>query len=131
GQVRAGGRGKAGGVKVADDPASAEAAAWQILGMRLRTPQTPPDGITVLRVLVEEASAIAQELYLAVTLDRGRGGHVVMASQAGGMEIEEVAATRPERIVRAWADPALGLPPFQMRALGFRLRPPAGPWEAA
>jgi succinyl-CoA synthetase beta subunit len=120
-QVHAGGRGKAGGVKLADGPAGAETAARQILGMRLRTPQTPPEGITVLKVLVEEASAIAQELYLAVTLDRARGAHVVMASQAGGMEIEEVAAAHPERIVREWADPALGLQAFQARALAFGL----------
>ncbi|HEY7602515.1 MAG TPA: ADP-forming succinate--CoA ligase subunit beta [Methylomirabilota bacterium] len=120
-QVHAGGRGKAGGVKVADDPAGAEVAARQILGMRLRTPQTPPDGITVLKVLVEEASAIATELYLAVTLDRSRSAHVVMASQAGGMDIEEVAATEPEKIVREWADPALGLQPFQARTLAFGL----------
>jgi succinyl-CoA synthetase beta subunit len=120
-QVHAGGRGKAGGVKLADDPAGAEAAARQILGMRLRTPQTPPEGIEVLRVLVEEASAIAAELYLSITLDRGRGAHVVMASQAGGMEIEEVAATHPERILREWAHPTLGLQPFQARALAFGL----------
>jgi succinyl-CoA synthetase beta subunit len=120
-QVHAGGRGKAGGVKVAQDPAAAEAAARQILGMRLRTPQTPPGGITVLNVLVEEASAIATELYLAVTLDRGRSAHVVMASQAGGMDIEEVAASHPEKIVREWADPALGLHPFQARTLAFGL----------
>ena len=120
-QVHAGGRGKAGGVKLADDPAGAEAAARQILGMRLKTPQTPPEGITVLTVLVEEASEIVQELYLAVTLDRGRGAHVVMASQAGGMDIEEVAASHPERIAREWADPALGLQAFQARALAFGL----------
>jgi succinyl-CoA synthetase beta subunit len=120
-QVHAGGRGKAGGVKLAADPAAAEAAARQILGMRLRTPQTPPDGITVLKVLVEEASAIAAELYLAATLDRARSAHVVMASQAGGMDIEEVADTDPEKIVREWADPALGLQPFQARALAFGL----------
>src|SRR5262245_48124077 len=120
-QVHAGGRGKAGGVKLADDPAGAEAAARQILGMRLRTPQTPPDGITVLKVLVEEASPIATELYLAATLDRGRSAHVVMASQAGGMDIEEVAAAHPEKIVREWADPALGLQPFQARRLAFGL----------
>jgi succinyl-CoA synthetase beta subunit len=120
-QVHAGGRGKAGGVKVAQDPAAAEAAARQILGMRLRTPQTPPGGIAVLNVLVEEASAIATELYLAVTLDRGRSAHVVMASQAGGMDIEEVAASHPEKIVREWADPALGLHPFQARTLAFGL----------
>jgi succinyl-CoA synthetase beta subunit len=120
-QVHAGGRGKAGGVKLADDPAGAEAAARQILGMRLKTPQTPPEGITVLKVLVEEASPIAAELYLSITLDRARGTHVVMASQAGGMEIEEVAAAHPEKIIREWADPALGLQPFQARALAFGL----------
>jgi succinyl-CoA synthetase beta subunit len=120
-QVHAGGRGKAGGVKLADSPAAAEAAAGQILGMRLRTPQTPPEGITVLRVLVEEASPIRAELYLSMTLDRGRSAHVVMASQAGGMEIEEVAAAHPEKIIREWADPALGLQPFQARHLAFGL----------
>ena len=120
-QVHAGGRGKAGGVKLADDAASAEAAARQILGMMLKTPQTPPEGIKVLKVLVEEASPIAAELYLSMTLDRGRGAHVVMASQAGGMEIEEVAATHPERIVREWADSALGLQAFQARHLAFGL----------
>ena len=99
-QVHAGGRGKAGGVK---------------------TPQTPPEGIKVLKVLVEEASPIATELYLSMTLDRGRSTHVVMASQAGGMEIEEVAATHPERIIREWTDPALGLQPFQARNLAFGL----------
>ncbi|MBI2527449.1 MAG: ADP-forming succinate--CoA ligase subunit beta [Candidatus Rokubacteria bacterium] len=120
-QVHAGGRGKAGGVKLADDAAAAEAAARQILGMMLRTPQTPPEGIKVLKVLVEEASSIATELYLSVTLDRARARHVVMASQAGGMEIEEVAASHPEKIIREWADPALGLQPFQARALAFGL----------
>jgi len=120
-QVHAGGRGKAGGVKLCEGPADAEGAARQILGMMLRTPQTPPEGIRVLRVLVEEASAVAAELYLSVTLDRARAAHAVMASQAGGMEIEEVAAAHPERIVREWADPALGLQPFQARALAFGL----------
>jgi succinyl-CoA synthetase beta subunit len=120
-QVHAGGRGKAGGVKLADDPAAAEAAARQILGMMLKTPQTPPDGIKVLRVLVEEAFPIATELYLSITLDRARGTHVVMASPAGGMEIEEVAATHPEKILREWTDPALGLQPFQARHLAFGL----------
>src|SRR5438046_841326 len=120
-QVHAGGRGKAGGVKLAEDPAGAEAAARQILGMMLKTPQTPPEGIKVLKVLVEEASPIATELYLSMTLDRGRGTHVVMASPAGGMEIEEVAATHPEKIIREWTDPALGLQDFQARHLAFGL----------
>ena len=120
-QVHAGGRGKAGGVKLAYDPARAETAAKQILGMMLKTPQTPPEGIRVLKVLVEEASPIASELYLSMTLDRGRGTHVVMASPAGGMEIEEVAATHPEKIIREWTDPALGLQAFQARNLAFGL----------
>ena len=120
-QVHAGGRGKAGGVKLADDAAGAETAARQILGMMLRTPQTPPEGIKVRKVLVEEASPIASELYLSITLDRARATHVVMASQAGGMEIEEVAATHPEKIIREWTDPALGLQPFQARNLAFGL----------
>ena len=120
-QVHAGGRGKAGGVKLCDDPAAAEAAARQILGMMLKSPQTPPEGIKVLTVLVEEASPIATELYLSITLDRARGTHVVMASAAGGMEIEEVAAAHPEKIIREWTDPALGLQPFQARHLAFGL----------
>ncbi len=120
-QVHAGGRGKAGGIKLADDPAGAEAAAKQILGMHLKTPQTPPEGIVVRKVMVEEASAIERELYLSMTLDRGRATHVVMASQAGGMEIEEVAAKTPDRILREWAHPALGLADFQARRLAFGL----------
>jgi succinyl-CoA synthetase beta subunit len=120
-QIHAGGRGKGGGVKVVDDPAAAEAAAGQILGMMLKTPQTPPEGIRVLRVLVEEASAIASELYLSITLDRARGQHVVMASASGGMDIEEVAEKHPEKIIREWADPALGLQAFQARTLAFGL----------
>jgi succinyl-CoA synthetase beta subunit len=120
-QVHAGGRGKAGGIKLADDPAGAEAAAKQILGMRLRTAQTPPEGLEVRRVLVEEASPVATELYVSVTLDRARSTHIVMASQAGGMDIEEVAARSPERILREWAHPALGLQPFQARNLAFGL----------
>jgi succinyl-CoA synthetase beta subunit len=120
-QVHAGGRGKAGGVLLADDPAAAGAAADRILGMMLKTPQTPPEGIKVLRVLVEEASSVARELYLSITLDRARATHVVMASQAGGMDIEDVAATHPERILREWGDPALGLQPFQARNLAFGL----------
>jgi succinyl-CoA synthetase beta subunit len=120
-QVHAGGRGKAGGIAVAVSPAEAEAAARRILGMRLRTPQTPPEGIVVQKVLVEEAFPVARELYLAVTLDREAGAPVVMASEAGGMDIEEVAARTPERIFRAVADPALGLLPFQVRRLTFGL----------
>src|SRR5437762_4124193 len=120
-QVHADGRGKAGGIKLADDPAAAEATARQILGMRLKTPQTPPEGIAVRSVLVEQASVVERELYLSITLDRARSAHVVMASQAGGMEIEEVAARSPEKILREWAHPALGLADFQTRRLAFGL----------
>jgi len=120
-QVHAGGRGKAGGIKIADDPGGAEAAARAILGMRLKTPQTPPEGIEVRKVLVEEASSVARELYLSVTLDRARASHVVMASEAGGMEIEEVAVRHPEKIIREWAHPALGLQDFQARRVAFGL----------
>jgi succinyl-CoA synthetase beta subunit len=120
-QVHAGGRGKAGGIKLAATPAEAETVASQILGLKLKTPQTPPEGILVRRVLVEEASLIARELYLSVTLDRARATHVVMASQAGGVEIEEVAARNPEKILREWLHPALGLVDFQARRLAFGL----------
>jgi len=120
-QVHAGGRGKAGGIKLADNPSAAEAAASAILGMMLKTPQTPPEGILVRKVLIEEASAIERELYLSITLDRGRATHVVMASQAGGMEIEEVAAHTPEKILREWTYPSLGLLDFQARRLAFGL----------
>jgi succinyl-CoA synthetase beta subunit len=120
-QIHAGGRGKGGGIKLADDPAGAEAAAKQILGMMLKTLQTPPEGIKVRKVLVEEASAIDRELYLSMTLDRVRGTHVVLASQAGGMDIEEVAAATPEKISREWTHPAIGLGDFQARRLAFGL----------
>jgi succinyl-CoA synthetase beta subunit len=120
-QVHAGGRGKGGGIKLADDAAGAEAAAGQILGMRLKTPQTPPEGILVRSVWVERASAIERELYLSMTLDRARATHVVMASQSGGMEIEEVAERTPEKIIREWTHPALGLADFQARRLAFGL----------
>jgi len=120
-QVHAGGRGKAGGIKLADSAAAAEAAAKQILGMRLKTPQTPPEGILVRTVWVEQASAIDRELYLSMTLDRTRSTHVVMASQAGGMEIEEVAEHSPDKIIREWTHPALGLADFQARRLAFGL----------
>jgi succinyl-CoA synthetase beta subunit len=129
-QVHAGGRGKAGGVKLADDPAAAESAAAAILGMMLKTPQTPPEGIKVLKVLVEEASPITTELYLSITLDRDRGTHVVMASQAGGMEIEEVAASHPDKILREWTDPTLGLQPFQARNLAFGLGLTGDQWKS-
>lgn len=120
-QVHAGGRGKAGGVRLAETPADAERAAAAILGLRLRSPQTPPEGVVVRRVLVEEAASVVRELYVSVTLDRARATHVVMASEAGGVEIEEVAAQSPEKILREWAHPALGLADFQARRLAYGL----------
>jgi len=120
-QVHAGGRGKGGGIKVVDGADAAEAAAKQIIGMMLKTPQTPPEGIKVRSVWVERASDIARELYLSMTLDRARATHVVMASEAGGMDIEEVAARTPDKIIREWTHPALGVADFQARRLAFGL----------
>ncbi len=116
-QIHAGGRGKGGGVKLAASPEEAEAKAAQILGMQLVTPQTGPGGQTVRKVLIEEAVAIARELYVSVTLDRRERALAMMASAAGGMEIEEVAAKTPEAILRERVDPHLGLLPFQARRL--------------
>ncbi|MCI0371645.1 MAG: ADP-forming succinate--CoA ligase subunit beta [candidate division NC10 bacterium] len=124
-QIHAGGRGKGGGVKLARSPEEAERAASQILGMMLKTPQTGPEGQRVKRVLVEEAMAIREELYLGVVLDRRLGLPVVMASPAGGMEIEKVAAASPEKILRAAVDPAWGLSPYVGRKLAYGLGVPA------
>jgi succinyl-CoA synthetase beta subunit len=120
-QIHAGGRGKGGGVKLAGSPAEAESAARKILGMQLVTPQTGPDGQRVRKVLIEEALNIATECYVAVMLDRRLGKPIVMASTAGGMDIEEVAAKDPEAIVRQPVEPFLGLQPFQGRNLIARL----------
>jgi len=120
-QVHAGGRGKAGGVKLAKTAAEARAHAQAILGMDIK-------GHTVEKVYVERAAKIAQELYLGVTIDRDRRRPVVMLSTVGGMDIEEVAATEPEKIARGWPDPLLGFPRFRSaRALlcGSRPRRPA------
>jgi succinyl-CoA synthetase beta subunit len=116
-QIHAGGRGKGGGVKLAASPAEAEARANDILGMKLRTPQTGPDGQEVRKVLIEEALSIDRELYAAITLDRQQAKPVVMASASGGMDIEEVAARDPDAILRQAFDPHLGLLPFQARAI--------------
>ena len=120
-QIHAGGRGKGGGVKLANSRAEAEEHAKQILGMQLVTKQTGPEGKRVEKILVEEALDIAQELYLSVTLDRALGRPVVMASAAGGMDIEEVAAKDPDAIVRQPIDPQLGLRPFEARAVVRKL----------
>jgi succinyl-CoA synthetase beta subunit len=116
-QIHAGGRGKGGGVKLAGSAEEAEEKAGRILGMQLVTPQTGPDGQTVRKVLIEEAVEIARELYVSVTLDRRERALTMMASASGGMDIEQVAAERPEAILRERVDPHLGLLPFQARRL--------------
>ena len=124
-QVHAGGRGKAGGVKVVSSPDEAEQFAGALLGKSLVTQQTGPEGVPVRQVLVEEAAEIEKELYLAIVVDGGTKSAVVIASEAGGMEIEEVAATSPEKILRTTVDPVLGLQPYQGRKLayGMNLKP--------
>ena len=120
-QIHAGGRGKGGGVKLAANPDEAVEAARKILGMTLITKQTGPEGRLVRRVLVEEALPIDRELYLGVVLDRSAGYPVMMASQFGGMEIEEVAASNPAAILKAYFDPDIGLSAYQSRKLAFGL----------
>ncbi len=120
-QIHAGGRGKGGGVKVTKSLDDANAAAKAILGMQLVTHQTGPQGQRVQRLLVEAGSAIDRELYLGIVLDRATAKLTFMASQAGGMEIEEVAAKDPEAIFKEPIEPALGLQPWQARRLAFRL----------
>ena len=118
-QIHAGGRGKGGGVRLARTAEEAEALARQILGMQLVTHQTGPEGRTVRRVLIEEGLKIKQEFYLGIVLDRAISQLVFMASSAGGMEIEEVAAREPEKILKEAIDPAVGLQAFQARKLAF------------
>ncbi len=111
-QVLVGGRGKAGGVKLANTPDEAEIVAGQILGMNIK-------GLTVRKVLVDEAADIAQEIYLGIVLDRLQRRAVMMASAAGGMDIEEVARTTPEKIIRVAIDPFLGLREYQTRQIAY------------
>ncbi len=118
-QIHAGGRGKGGGVKVAKDSVEAAEIAQKILGMTLVTHQTGPEGRVVHRVLIEETLPIERELYLGIVLDRAHGKNVFMASADGGVEIEEVAAKTPERILKEPIEPGLGLTPFQARKLAF------------
>jgi succinyl-CoA synthetase beta subunit len=120
-QVHAGGRGKGGGVKLVDSAEAAAAAADALLGTRLVTPQTDARGLPVDTVLVESVSAIARELYLGGLVDRASERVVFMASAAGGMDIEEVAATQPEKILKVTVDPVAGLQPYQCRQLAFGL----------
>src|SRR5438270_8762213 len=118
-QIHAGGRGKGGGVKLAKSPEDAEKLAKAMLGMTLVTHQTGPEGRVVSRVLIEEGLQMQRELYLSIVLDRATGKPVIMASAAGGMDIEEVAEKTPGQIVRVYIDPGVGVVPFEARQLGF------------
>jgi succinyl-CoA synthetase beta subunit len=130
-QIHAGGRGKGGGVKVAKNAVEAAELSRRILGMTLITHQTGPEGRLVKRLLIEETLPIERELYLGIVLDRVQGKLVFMASAAGGMEIEEVAATTPELILKEAIDPGLGLQPYQARKLAYGIGIPAASANAA
>src|SRR6185437_14263033 len=120
-QIHAGGRGKAGGVKVCKDVASVKKAAQEIIGKTLVTPQTGPHGKKVHKVWIEEGSDIAKEFYLGIVIDRAISQVVMMASTEGGMEIEEVAAKHPERIIKVAVDPTTGFLPYHGRKLALAL----------
>ncbi|SMF96995.1 succinyl-CoA synthetase (ADP-forming) beta subunit [Methylomagnum ishizawai] len=120
-QVHSGGRGKAGGVVLADSLDAVRAAAERLLGARLTTVQTGPGGLPINAVLVEEVRPLARELYLSALVDRGTARVLFMASEAGGMDIEEVAAHTPEQILTCIADPAAGIQPYQCRDLAFAM----------
>ena len=120
-QIHAGGRGKGGGVKLVKDVQEAKGIAAQMLGMKLVTHQTGPQGKEVKRVLVEEGLNIEKELYMGIVIDRSIEKAVFIASEAGGVEIEEVAARSPEKILKEEIDPALGMFPYQARKLAFNL----------
>ncbi len=120
-QVHAGGRGKAGGIKLARDLDTVRAATADMLGQRLVTKQTGPEGLPIETVYVESGSQIEREIYLSLTLNRERGRVAVIASAAGGMDIEEVAAHEPEKILRVDINPAAGLQAYQCRKLAFGL----------
>lgn len=130
-QIHAGGRGKGGGVKLARSAAEVKEKASEILGMMLRTHQTGPEGQKVRTVLITEAVDIAQEYYLGVTLDRHRNMNVVMASTEGGVEIEKVAEETPERILKVWVDPSIGLRLYQARQLVHGLGLEGEPFKKA
>ena len=126
-QIHAGGRGKAGGVKVENDPTKVVTAAESILGKPLMTKQAGPDGVVVHQLLIEEGIDIEREFYLSMVIDRATASPTMIFSQAGGMEIEEVAATSPELILKEHVDPAVGWMPFQARNFIYKLDPPLLP----
>jgi len=120
-QIHAGGRGKGGGVKLAKSPAEAEKHTGNIIGMTLVTPQTGPEGRLVKKVLIEEGMDIVKELYMGILVDRETSRVLIMASEAGGMEIEEVAADSPEKIIKEVVDPIIGVQPYLARKIAFAL----------
>jgi len=120
-QIHAGGRGKGGGVRIAKSVEEAVELAGKMLGMKLVTHQTGPEGRIVQRLLLEETLPIEKELYIGILVDRVEGKPVFMASAAGGMEIEQVAAEDPDAILKEYIDPGMGLEPFQARKLAFQL----------
>ena len=130
-QIHAGGRGKGGGVKLAKSVDEVREKADNILGMMLKTPQTGPEGQEVRSVLIADAVDIAKEYYLGITLDRGRNQTVIMASTEGGVEIETVAEETPEKILKEWIDPVIGLQGFQARRLAFGLGFEGGAFKQA
>jgi len=120
-QIHAGGRGKGGGVKFSPTVDDVRSNAEKILGMQLKTPQTGPEGQEVKKILVTAAEDIAHEYYVGVTLDRAKGMDVIMASTEGGVEIEEVAEENPDKIVKVWVDPSIGLRPYQVNEIASKL----------
>ncbi len=123
-QIHAGGRGKGGGVKLAKSMSEVKKTAGDIIGMNLITHQTGPEGKIVKKVLVEQGLDIAKELYLSIIPDRATAKIVIMASEAGGMDIEEVAAATPEKIIKVYIDPLMGIQPYHSRQVAFGLQMP-------
>ena len=128
-QIHAGGRGKAGGVKIARSEDEVAAVARALIGMALVTHQTGPEGRIVKRVFVETGVDIARELYFALSIDRGTGRITLIGAGEGGMEIEELAERSPEKILRLEIDPASGLSPFHARRLAFAFGLSGGQWQ--
>ena len=123
-QVHAGGRGKGGGIKIVDSPGAAESAAKEMLGSHLVTFQTGPDGVPVGTLLIEEALSITKEIYLGMVIDGASKGVVIIASEAGGMDIEEIAEIAPEKIIQVPIDPIIGVQPFIGRKIAYELNFP-------
>lgn len=120
-QIHAGGRGKGGGIKTAGSPEEVEKIAEDLIGKILITPQTGPSGRWVRKILVEECVEIQEELYLGITIDRSKASPVIMATRGGGMEIEKIASESPEKIIKEWIHPKIGLRNFQINKIGYNL----------